>query len=136
MRSGSSEQGAGYGRGGDDGRGAAPPGMLARMPTLYRVDVVLFFSAPVSPEEVRQLCGDLGLAEPALATGQEDPGAHDVRVDADGEGADVVLLVEAETDGAARDAVQDALAAALARSPWGEDDARVDLVRSTAAYDL
>jgi len=106
------------------------------MPTLYRVDVVLSFSGPVSAQEVEQLRDDLELPVPTLETGAADPAARDVRVDEDGEGADVVLLVEAETDVAAREAVQEAVVAALARGRWGQDDARVDLVRSTAAYDL
>ncbi|WP_299037521.1 hypothetical protein [uncultured Pseudokineococcus sp.] len=106
------------------------------MPTLYRVDVVLSFAAPVSREAVEQLRSDLDLPEPALETGQEDPAARDVRVDEDGRGADLVLLVEAETDVAARDVVQDAAGAALVRAGWAEDEARVDLVRSTGAYDL
>lgn len=110
--------------------------MLAAMPVLHRVDVVLSFSAPVAPEEVARLAGDLQLPEPRLATGAPDPGARDVRVDEDGEGADLVVLVEAETDVAAREAVERAVAAALARGPWEDGAARVDLVRSTAAYDL
>lgn len=105
------------------------------MATLFRVDVVLSSSEPVSVREVEQLHADLQLPRPLLASGQEDPSAHDVRVDDDGQGADLVLLVDAETDVSARELVQDAVAAALARAPWGAG-ARVDLVRSTGAYDL
>ncbi|WP_298801999.1 hypothetical protein [uncultured Pseudokineococcus sp.] len=110
--------------------------MLAGMPVLHRVDVVLSFSAPVAVEEVERLCADLELPLPRLATGEPDPGARDVRVDEDGEGADLVLLVEAETDVEAREAVVRAVTDALARGPWDDDAARVELVRSTAAYDL
>lgn len=106
------------------------------MPTLFRVDVVLSFTDPVSPEEVERVRADLDLPLPTLETGQVDPAAGDVRVDEDGRGADLVLLVEAETDVAAREAVQDAVGDALSRGRWDEGSARVDLVRSTGAYDL
>ncbi|MEJ5946777.1 hypothetical protein WDZ17_15880 [Pseudokineococcus basanitobsidens] len=106
------------------------------MPTLYRVDAVLSFDAPVDAADVRRLLADLDLPAPVLPDGEDDPTGSDVRVDEDGGGADLVVLVEAEDDSGARELVQAALEAALGRSGGTRDGARLDSLRASAAYDL
>lgn len=106
------------------------------MPALFRVDVVLSFDEPVTVEEVRELRDAVLLPVPQLPSGAEDPAAEAVRLDEDGEGADVVVVVEADTPDEARERVEDAVRAALERSSWAEQgSARLELARASGAYD-
>ncbi|MEJ5912940.1 hypothetical protein [Pseudokineococcus sp. 1T1Z-3] len=106
------------------------------MATLFRVDAVLTFAEPASPEEVAALAGSLEVPSPTLADGRPDPLGTEVQVDQGGRSADVVLLVEAETDRGALEVVEAAVGEALAGSAWSAQAARLDSVRATAAYDL
>lgn len=105
------------------------------MPTLFRVEAVLTADGTVEPADVERLRDDLALPEPALADGQDDPGAREVTVAADGRGAELVTVVEAEDDDAARRLVEDAVTAALGRA-GGTAGLRLEQLRSSGAYDL